>query len=311
MNPVTVSVVVVTYNHEQYIEQCLDGILMQQVDFNYEIILGEDESSDRTRAICQRYASEYPDKIRLFLRSREDVIYIKGNPTGRFNFIESLKACSGKYIAICEGDDYWTDPLKLQKQVEFLEANTDYAICFHEAKIQWEQRKNYTEILVNSDFPWNSMSPEREVYDITDVIKGSFMATNTVVFRKALLPELPNWYQEIQSGDMAIYSLITGGHKIKFFNEVMATYRRHDGGVSRTHRTNTILINRILLLKYIDKHYKGVYRSVIVETAANYMKQLQELSVKELLTLWQLKLSSKILKLGPMIKLTQKKIKSL
>ncbi|MDC7999268.1 glycosyltransferase [Gilvibacter sediminis] len=311
MNRPMVSVIVVTYNHESYIGQCLEGILSQKTNFPIEIILGEDQSTDGTRKVCQKYAEEYPDIIRLFLRDRKDVIYINGNPTGRFNFIENLKESKGKYIALCDGDDYWTDPLKLQKQVDFLESNTDYAICFHEAKIQWEQRKNYTEFLYNSDFPWNAMSPEKDVYGISDVIKGSFMATNTVVFRKELMPELPKWYEQIQSGDMALYALITGNNKIKFLNEVMATYRRHEGGVSRTHRTNAILINRLMLLKYIDSYYKGAYREIVIGTAASYINQLQHLSAKELLTLWKLKLSSKILKLGPMIKLTQKKIKSL
>src|SRR5690606_24131225 len=106
-----------------------------QTTFPFEIILGEDESNDGTREICKQYAAQYPDKIKLFLRSRKDVIYINGNPTGRFNFIENLKACSGKYIALCEGDDYWTDPLKLQKQVDFLENNSDFALCFHMVEV--------------------------------------------------------------------------------------------------------------------------------------------------------------------------------
>src|SRR5690606_9059601 len=113
-----------------------------QTTFPFEIILGEDESSDGTREICIQYAAKHPDKIKLFLRSRKDVIYINGNPTGRFNFIENLKACSGKYIALCEGDDYWTDPLKLQKQVDFLEAYVDHTICWTNYQILEDERLN-------------------------------------------------------------------------------------------------------------------------------------------------------------------------
>src|SRR5690606_36284281 len=127
---VKLSVLVTTYNHANYIAQCLDSILMQQTTFPFEIILGEDESTDGTREICKDYAQKHPDIIKLFLRSRKDVIYINGKPTGRFNFLASLKACTGKYIALCEGDDFWTDPLKLQKQVDFLEANPEYEACF-------------------------------------------------------------------------------------------------------------------------------------------------------------------------------------
>ena len=129
-NPI-VSVNVVTYNHVKYIKQCLDGILMQEVDFEYEILLGDDESSDGTREICIKYAEKYPEKIRLFLHSRENNIGIGGQPTGRFNFIYNLFHARGKYIALCEGDDYWTDENKLQKQVEVLINNPNISICHH------------------------------------------------------------------------------------------------------------------------------------------------------------------------------------
>ncbi len=135
-----VSVCVQTYQHKGYIKQCLDGILMQQTNFPYEIILGEDESTDGTREICIEYAEKYPDKIKLFLRCRKDVIYINGNATGRFNFMENLKACKGKYTALCEGDDYWTDPLKLQKQVDFLEANPEYSLIFTNCQVKYENK---------------------------------------------------------------------------------------------------------------------------------------------------------------------------
>ena len=116
-----VSICVVTYNHQNYIKQCLDGVLMQECNFEYEVLLGEDNSTDTTRKLCIEYAERFPDKIRLFLHDRSNVIYINGKPTGRFNFIYNLKQAKGKYIALCEGDDYWTDPTKLQKQVDFLE----------------------------------------------------------------------------------------------------------------------------------------------------------------------------------------------
>jgi len=130
MSEPLVSICCITYNHRDYIKRALDGFIMQKTDFNYEICLGEDESDDGTREQCQDYAEQYPDKIRLFLRSREDVIKLDGRATGRYNFIATLNECRGKYIAICEGDDYWTDPNKLQKQVDFLEANPDYSVGY-------------------------------------------------------------------------------------------------------------------------------------------------------------------------------------
>lgn len=134
----TVSVSVVTYNHAAYIKQCLDGILMQQTDFDFEILLGEDASTDGTREICITYADEHPDKIRLFLHHRENNIHVCGNPTGRFNFLYNLSKARGKYIAICEGDDYWSDPLKLKKQVNLLEKNPQASFCFSKAELLFE-----------------------------------------------------------------------------------------------------------------------------------------------------------------------------
>ncbi|TVZ59145.1 glycosyltransferase involved in cell wall biosynthesis [Flavobacteriaceae bacterium MAR_2010_105] len=130
-----VSVCIQTYQHESYIAQCLDSVLHQSTTFNYEIILGEDASTDGTRAICKAYTQNFPDKIRLFLRQRKDVIFMNGLATGRYNFIQNLKSSRGKYIAILDGDDYWTDPFKLQKQVDFLESQSDYSICWTKYKI--------------------------------------------------------------------------------------------------------------------------------------------------------------------------------
>ena len=131
-NKPLVSVCVMTYQHKKYIKDCLDGILMQKTDFPFEILLGEDASTNGTREICLEYAKKYSDKIRLFLHKRENNIKYNGNPSGKFNFLYNLFNSKAKYIALCEGDDYWNDPRKLQKQVDILEKNNDLAMCTHE-----------------------------------------------------------------------------------------------------------------------------------------------------------------------------------
>ena len=123
-----VSVCVPTYQHVRFIKSCLDGILMQETPFNFEILIGEDESTDGTRDICLEYAERFPGKIRLFLHKRENNIKVDGVPTGRFTFLYNLFSANGKYIALCDGDDYWKDPLKLQKQVEL--SRTEFRIWF-------------------------------------------------------------------------------------------------------------------------------------------------------------------------------------
>lgn len=241
-----VSISVVTYNHIDYIKQCLDGILMQQTNFPFVIIIGEDESTDGTREICIDYANKHPDKINLFLRSRKDVIYINGNPTGRYNFIENLKASKGKYIAICEGDDYWTDPLKLQKQVDFLEANLDYNICFHKVQIYNQEENKFNEDSITREVP--------EITNIEDLARGNFIHTPSVLLRNNFT--IPKWYLKTTQGDWALYMLQIKDKKIKKLNDIMAVYRVHDEGVwaklSQEKRNYLTLKNRKLLAEYGD-----------------------------------------------------------
>ena len=120
------SIVTITYNHEPYIRKCIEGILMQQVNFTMEFIIAEDCSTDGTLAICKEYAEKYPNLIQL-ITSENNVGVIA-------NERRAMKAAKGKYIAFCEGDDYWTDQLKLQKQVDFLEEYPDYSVTFHRCK---------------------------------------------------------------------------------------------------------------------------------------------------------------------------------
>ena len=127
MNNLIVSACIITYNQEDYIRECLEGAVSQLVSFDYEIVIGDDCSTDNTFAICQEFALKYPKIVRLFPR--------KKNLGMIGNWIKTIEDSKGKYIALCEGDDYWTDPLKLQKQVDFLEANLEYVLCFNKVNV--------------------------------------------------------------------------------------------------------------------------------------------------------------------------------
>ena len=128
-----VSVIVPTFNHEQFIRQALDSVLMQKVDFAYEILVGDDDSTDSTPAILQEYQEKYPDIIRLWLRPK--------NIGASRNAYELLLKAEGKYLATCEGDDYWTDNKKLQRQIDFLETHSEYVGCTHKFRIVDENGK--------------------------------------------------------------------------------------------------------------------------------------------------------------------------
>lgn len=219
-NPV-VSVCVQTYQHVNYIKQCLDGILMQQTNFAFEILLGDDASTDGTREICLEYAQKHPDKIRFFLHHRENNIAINGNPTGRFNFMYNLYNARGKYIALCEGDDYWTDPLKLQKQVDFLEQNPEYSLCFHNVKIYNEELTSFQDDIITRNVP---QSTNEE-----DLAKGNYIHTPSVVLRNDF--EIPEWFNKVTMGDWSLYMLSVNNRKIYKFNEEMAVYRLHPNSI--------------------------------------------------------------------------------
>ena len=218
-----VSVCVQTYKHENYIKQCLDGILMQKTNFEFEILLGEDDSPDRTREICIEYADKYPNKIRLFLHDRSNVIYINGNATGRYNFIYNLTNAKSKYIALCPGDDYWTDPLKLKKQVNFLEKNDDVNIVHTE--IDWLNEQDH-HIIKNYYKSINYYLPE--IYDINHFYLNSKMRTLTFCFRSKCMEGFSDLLLKNSwtVGDTALVLYITKNKKIGFIDDCTGVYRR-------------------------------------------------------------------------------------
>lgn len=216
-NPV-VSVCITTYNHGLFIKQCIESILAQETDFEFELILGEDHSTDGTRDICMDYAAQYPSRIRLVLHHRENVKTIMGSQTGRFNFLFNLAQARGKYIALTDGDDFWNDPTKLQRQFEILESDSTYSLCCHPVNILREDVLDE-----NRDFPY---PPGR--YTAKDLAERNFIHTTTCMFRR---PEsLPDWLWHTYMADYPLHMLNTSRGDIYLLEERMATYRVHGGG---------------------------------------------------------------------------------
>lgn len=222
-NPV-VSVCVQTYNHAPYVKECLESILMQETDFHIEILLGEDGSMDGTREICKEYAQKYPDKIRLFLHHRENNIKIGGQPTGRFNLLYNLYSARGKYIALCEGDDYWTDPLKLQKQVNIIEAN-NYAGVAHNTLVKFEYES------LNQSKVYLEKENGDQIFEVDDLIKKRKFHTASFLFNSKYITNIR--FPEILSGDRFLFLLIATHGPIYYINEIMCCYRRNTDGISR------------------------------------------------------------------------------
>ncbi len=220
-----VSVCVITYNHARFIKQTLEGILHQKTNFSFEILIGEDHSSDGTREICRHYAATYPDKIRLFLRKREDVKIYFGKPIGQNNFQATLKEVKGKYIALCEGDDYWTDPLKLQKQVDYLESHPEAGGCFHDVCTV----DGNDQILKSTYY-----TPEKNIYSqaacLTE-LRSSYATCSLVCRASLLVPPWPKWFQERSCDEFVDLMITRQDHELHFLPQNMGAYRIHGNGI--------------------------------------------------------------------------------
>lgn len=222
-----VSVCVQTYQHAPYIRQALDSILMQKTDFPFEILIGEDESTDGTREICMEYAEKYPDKIRLFLNSRENVIYINGQPTGRWNFMNNLKNARGKYIANLPGDDYWTDPQKLQKQFDILESHNEIIACHHWHEYIYENNSNTKGTPKHGYLP-DTVASVKEIFANRLRIK-----VRTIMFKNIIGDNFfPDWFMQVAFGDVPLSFLLGLYGKFYFIDEPMAVYRISGKGIS-------------------------------------------------------------------------------
>lgn len=213
-----VSCHVITYNQKDYISQCIDGILMQQVHFPIEIIIGDDRSNDGTREILLQYANDFPEIIKLNLRE----VRGKGIP-GKENFVSTLELCHGEYITFCDGDDYWTDPLKLQKQVDFLEANADYII----------HSGNALNINENAILDAKVLIPEgsKFSFELADFLSCNNLITCTVMFRN-LKFQFPKSFSKVSFGDWYLYVILMriSGLKAYRATELYSVYRTHVAG---------------------------------------------------------------------------------
>lgn len=205
-----VSVVTISYNHERYIEQALDSIIGQVgSNYNLEVIVADDASSDSTRAIIEKYHQEYPDIIKPILRRKNIGI--------QNNLIDALQSARGKYIALCEGDDYWTDTGKLARQVELLESNPSMNICFHPTRVFFEDKS----------YPDTKYPAGRTNFTPQHLMSENFIPTNSVVYRRLNYDALRN---DLMPFDWYLHGYHLQGGGIGFINKKMSAYRRHKGG---------------------------------------------------------------------------------
>ncbi|GAM08919.1 putative protein [Geobacter sp. OR-1] len=216
-----VSVCVTTYNNDKYIAQAVESILDQKTTFDFEIIIGEDDSSDNTREIVKQYQSKYPGIIRVLLNDRSNVIYIDGKPTGIWNLINVISQAQGEYISLLDGDDYWLGSDKLQKQVDFLDEHKECSICFNNA-IEYREEEDVSRVFLPDDFP--------QITSLEKLLEYNYIATCTVMYRRSAMPKLPPWFTQLRMSDWPLHILTAQNGNIGYINEVMGCYRMHSQG---------------------------------------------------------------------------------
>lgn len=262
MNSITVSIFVLTYNQELFIGQTIESILMQKTDFKYQLVIGEDFSTDKTRIICEEFAEKYPKKIKL-LKSLDSNIGLISN------YMRTIKECDGKYIAICDGDDYWIDEFKLQKQVDILEANPDCSIVYTKVKRLFPDGEIKESIVKN----------RKQVTTFEDLVHDNFIPSVSVLFRnKQNVMKLPDWIINFPYGDWPTYLwTIKDSESIYFLDQTTAVYRMGIGESFKIRKVNSdiVKVNIGILEKMLNdssfkKHLK-IITEVIREKEINLM----------------------------------------
>ena len=213
-----VSIFTLTYNHAPYIRQCLDGFLMQKTDFPFEVIINDDASTDGTTEIVREYESKYPDIIKPIYHSENR--YSKGERGFWSRYC--LPKSRGKYIALCEGDDYWIDPLKLQKQVDFLEANPEFGMCYTDFNI-WYETKRKMDCSLFKNEPQKFPAKYKTLKDW--ILAAGYVAPMTWVVRRELFLTYPNIISV--DGTFALFSHFMNESKVHCLSsETTAVYRK-------------------------------------------------------------------------------------
>lgn len=285
-----VSVVMLAYRHERYIAQAIESVLGQKTDFNVELIIGEDASPDATLKICQHYERLYPDRVTV-ISTGENVSCGQNG-----NFYRTCLRCRGKYVAMCDGDDYWADPFKLQKQVDFMESNPDCTICFHPVVVHWEDGSR-----PDSEYPTNSGRFLSQAPTQRELLQVNYIQTNSVMYRwnpdGRLFDDFP---RREMPGDWKLNLLHAQHGRIGFLPDAMAVYRRHSGGLWVDAWENSEWFRKCgfrhaLFYAWVQRKFAVDRRSVLRRLALATLAQLsagQQEQIDELLemvrpsTLW-------------------------
>ncbi len=255
-----------TYMHEGFIKDAMDGIMMQQTNFKVEVVVGDDFSDDRTLEIIRSYGDSENIHIKILKREKGDDYWRKRQELGRlYNFTDILENCTGKYIALLDGDDYWTHPHKLQKQIDFLEKNNDYSLCFTRA-----------EMLKDNELTLHNVPFEKTTFTGIDFLNTyNFICTATVVFKREVLT-IFNDQTKYPFADLALYLHASKIGKIKGLSDLTAVYRIHDSGLWSKLNSQAKLLKFLSFYKTYYPHATKAESSIITDRAYSLLLKLKK-----------------------------------
>jgi glycosyltransferase involved in cell wall biosynthesis len=261
---VRVSVLVKAYNHEPFIARAIESVLAQRTEFPYEIVVGEDCSTDRTREVLRGLRDQYPERIRVLLRERN-----LGNIR---NFTDTLRACSGEYVALLDGDDYWTSPRKLQQQVAYLDAHPTFSSCACNAAVVDASGHNAI----------GTYCPEERsrAIGLRRMLISDPVPTSTVMFRRRLIGEFPAWYDTIMMGDWPLLVLTLRQGDMWYEAQIAAAHRVHAGGLWSGAEPARRRLARIEIYEHLNAELGFAHDRLIRERIARQYLALAEHSAQ-------------------------------
>jgi glycosyltransferase involved in cell wall biosynthesis len=249
-----VSVCLITYNHEKYICKAIEGVLQQETLFPFELIIADDCSTDNTRSIIKEYANSHPSIIRLILQEK--------NVGAKRNWLDLIESPKGKYIAYFEGDDYWIDPLKLDKQVKFLEENANYSACCSNVFEEYEDGQK-------------KIASGKSTITLNDLAYGNIIYTSSVLYRNII--DLPSWLNQCKMGDWILWLLLAQKGPIFKFEEQMCVYRIHNNSLWSSAGKEKNLKDIILTYEILFKNLNHDVKKELKRGANIHYNQLLEM----------------------------------
>lgn len=285
-----ISVIMLTYNHSSYIREAIESVLRQELDAAFELVIGDDASTDNTREILAEYKSKFPNIIKLHLPENNQ------GYEGRMNFLKVLELCEGEYVALLEGDDFWTSVEKLENAVSFLDKNTSYSGCFHRMRYHYEK--------IDSDFDRRIFCPDwdkEKSLSINDVISGAPINTGALVFRKEGF-KLPDFFINFKAADKCIQTIVAKNGDIFYTPQVLGCYRVHQAGATgRFVKTDLCLDNIQFFLKmskFLDFKFYELYKLRIAKEVESLVNAFSLSKIRD----WKILAKVVLISPGQMIK---------